>query len=158
MAYVESKVCSTCNNNKDLSEYHRRSDTKDGLRHDCKACAAIYQAKRRNGPKREKLLNDKKEYHRLYPEVKRAGHLKHKYNMTLEDYNNKLESQNGSCAICGANTPNNNQHKHLYVDHNHVTNKVRGLLCHPCNTTIGACQEDIERLIKCAEYLKAYNG
>lgn len=119
---------------------------------------AIYQAKRRNGPKREKLLNEKRVYHKLYPEVKRAGHLKHKYNMTLEEYNSKLNSQNGCCAICGANNPQNNQHKHLYVDHNHTTGKVRGLLCHPCNTTIGASLEDLERLSKAIEYLKAHNG
>lgn len=158
MASAVSKICTKCLIEKPLSDYHLKKGGNLGRRSDCKCCVANYQSDRRNGPKREQILAEKRKFSLEHPELKRAHNYRTKYNLTLEDYNSKLNSQNGCCAICGATNPNNNQHKHLYVDHNHGTGKVRGLLCNPCNTTIGASQEDIERLIRCAEYLKIHNG
>lgn len=47
-----------------------------------------------------------------------------------------LTAQNGHCAVCPA-TRGNSRRIHLFVDHNHVTGKVRGLLCGTHNTQIG---------------------
>lgn len=52
--------------------------------------------------------------------------LKHIYNITLDEFNRLAEKQNNKCAIC-------NQQKRLVVDHDHDTQKVRGLLCVKCN-------------------------
>jgi len=49
-------------------------------------------------------------------------------NFTLEDYNKML--LNG-CNICGC------KDKKLYKDHDHKTNKARGLLCNKCNVSLG---------------------
>lgn len=43
----------------------------------------------------------------------------------------------------------------LQVDHDHVTGKIRGLLCRGCNTALGHIYDDKERLIGLIEYLKA---
>ena len=46
-------------------------------------------------------------------------------------YNN----QNGCCAVCGKHQ---SEFKRIFdVDHDHVTGKVRGLLCRSCNTGLG---------------------
>ena len=61
------------------------------------------------------------------------------YGITEEDYDRMYKEQKGVCAIC--KKPETRQSKGkttlLCVDHDHETGKVRGLLCHRCNTVIG---------------------
>ena len=39
------------------------------------------------------------------------------------------------------------------VDHNHVTKKFRGYLCHNCNRALGIFKDDIDMLWRAIEYL-----
>ena len=60
--------------------------------------------------------------------------LKINHKMTLRQYNSLRLLQNNNCAIC-----NRSQflfERPLYVDHNHKTGKIRGLLCFRCNSQI----------------------
>lgn len=57
--------------------------------------------------------------------------------------------QNGKCAICWTETHD------LHVDHNHVTNKVRGLLCRKCNTALHAIEDEQFMLLAIA-YLRRH--
>lgn len=76
------------------------------------------------------------------------------YNLSEEQYDTLLNSQNNLCAICkGPNTVKHDWH----VDHNHITGKTRGILCHYCNLMIGHAKESIFRLTQAIEYLKTYN-
>ncbi len=43
--------------------------------------------------------------------------------------------------------------QHLYVDHCHVTGRVRGLLCNRCNTAIAMLEEDLSRFDAGKAYL-----
>ena len=52
------------------------------------------------------------------------------YGLTEDEYQELCRYQEGRCAICDTN-------RKLVVDHDHVTNKVRGLLCRYCNTSLG---------------------
>lgn len=48
-----------------------------------------------------------------------------------------MDEQGGACAVClhpFSATP--------FVDHDHVTGRVRGLLCDPCNKAIGFLRDD----------------
>ncbi len=83
-------------------------------------------------------------------------HLKIKYGITLEDYKELLKQQGGVCAICRKNE--NRKIKFLSVDHDHKTGEVRGLLCNYCNSTLGYSKDNIDRLLKCAEYLNKYKS
>lgn len=86
----------------------------------------------------------------------RKRHLK-KYGLSLEDYNNMLVVQHGVCVICGdlEKTSHSTGLVHnLSVDHNHQTGKVRGLLCHHCNTGLGGFKDNILLLEKAIQYLK----
>ncbi len=69
------------------------------------------------------------------------------------------KKQKDKCAICG----NNETMKHargtvnqLAVDHDHVTGKIRGLLCQRCNRALGLLRDDIAVLLSAAAYLTGY--
>ena len=76
------------------------------------------------------------------------SHRRREYGLTEEEYNNMVLSQNNMCAIC--NKPSD---RTLHIDHDHVTGKVRGLLCFNCNLGIGLLQEDLVVLNRAIEYL-----
>jgi hypothetical protein len=62
-----------------------------------------------------------------------------------------LAAQRGGCGICGTKTvPTIGS---FHVDHDHVTGKVRGLLCHHCNVGIGSLGDSVEVLSKAISYL-----
>jgi hypothetical protein len=84
------------------------------------------------------------------PEKSYKSKLKRKYSMTLEQYNQLLKAQSGQCATC----PSKPQTRRLNVDHNHKTNKIRGLLCFSCNYTIGFLKDDPARFESIAAYLR----
>lgn len=52
-----------------------------------------------------------------------------KYGLTTDAYEGLLKAQDGKCAIC-RKAPKGNR---LSVYHCHTLNRVRGLLCAPCN-------------------------
>lgn len=64
-------------------------------------------------------------------ETHRRYQLKSLYGITLEEYDRLLAKQNGVCAVC-LRAPYG-KYKWLYVDHDHSTGKIRGLLCLRCN-------------------------
>lgn len=85
----------------------------------------------------------------------RLGHLKRKFGLSLDDYNSLFESQEGRCAICGRHQ--SELKRSLYVDHDHTTKKVRGLLCYNCNSLLGHAKDSITNLHRAIEYLHKAN-
>ena len=77
-----------------------------------------------------------------------------KFGVCNVKYEEMLLKQNGVCAICKS-TLNSSRYTKLCVDHNHRTNKVRGLLCVACNTALGLFKDSRERLLAAIEYLKS---
>jgi len=73
---------------------------------------------------------------------------KRDYDLSPEDVESVIKSQNNSCKIC------NKVLKKIYIDHCHITNKVRGLLCCGCNTALGKFNDDPTLLQKAISYLK----
>jgi Recombination endonuclease VII len=57
--------------------------------------------------------------------------------------------QGGKCAICDEVKP-------LCVDHDHITNKVRQLLCNTCNGGIGFLKDNLELVERAADYLRRH--
>lgn len=92
----------------------------------------------------------KKRWHARSP-IDRWASRNYKYGVTKEFLVELYEKQDGKCAICGE-IPKTE--RGLHVDHCHTTGAVRGLLCHGCNTGIGALKEDAETLSKAIDYLK----
>lgn len=77
------------------------------------------------------------------------------YGITEEEYDKRREQQKYSCAICGVHEDVwfSERQRRLYVDHDHVTGKVRGLLCGNCNTGLGNFKDSKESLNKAMSYL-----
>lgn len=84
------------------------------------------------------------------PNFRREIELKFEYDMTLDEFNQKRESQKNCCAIC------NRLMDKPCVDHDHDTGKVRDLLCKNCNCALGLLQDDVLIVAKAAEYLKRW--
>jgi hypothetical protein len=76
-------------------------------------------------------------------------HLKRKYGITLTEFNQMAARQDYKCAICDSDDET------LNLDHNHDTNKNRGLLCGDCNKGIGLLQDNPTVLTKAAQYISA---
>lgn len=70
-----------------------------------------------------------------------------RYGINRTDYNAIKAIQGDACAICG------DQEAKLYVDHCHDTEKVRGLLCQPCNTGIGMFKDSPEAMKRAIGYV-----
>src|SRR5689334_6609340 len=72
------------------------------------------------------------------------------YKISQLQFEEFLHEQNNSCAIC------KNEFKtiaEIFVDHNHLTNKVRGLLCSNCNAALGMFKDNPSNLVSAIQYL-----
>ena len=76
-----------------------------------------------------------------------------RYGISLQDYNLMNKSQNGKCKICNNK---NDYHDKLYIDHNHITGKIRGLLCRACNTGLGMFKDSPETMKSAIRYLETH--
>jgi len=107
-------------------------------------CNSCYKAKwKRENPEKHALS---------YQSYKDSGGVKfsrllRKYGITRTDYESMLDSQGGGCAICGSRPDL------LCVDHDHLTGKVRGLLCSTCNKGLGHFCDDPGLLGRATNYL-----
>jgi hypothetical protein len=64
----------------------------------------------------------------------RGRFLVHTFGITLAQYDQMVTDQAGVCAICKRPCSTG---KRLAIDHDHDTNRVRGLLCTRCNRHLG---------------------
>lgn len=85
------------------------------------------------------------------PETKRKNHIKHYGGFSPDDWESLFSKQFGLCAIC--KNPEI-ETRHLAIDHDHKTGKVRGLLCMNCNIGIGNLKESEETLMSAIAYLR----
>lgn len=82
----------------------------------------------------------------------REANLKHRYGITLVDYNEMLAEQDSRCKICDLETTG------LVVDHCHNSGEVRGLLCSNCNKGLGLFKDSPERMERAAQYIIETQG
>lgn len=83
--------------------------------------------------------------------VRKNIRLKSDYGITLTQYEQMLTEQNGQCKICGTSDPGD---KSFHVDHCHMTQRVRGLLCFNCNVGLGKFKDNVMLLREAALYLE----
>lgn len=107
-----------------------------------------YRARRLKAVKKYSMENREK-----YLKTKKSTHLKKLYGISNSDYDLLLRSQNGVCAICFGI---NQSKRRLAVDHNHITKKVRALLCDKCNRGLGFFNDNALLLTKAVEYIQKH--
>ncbi len=129
---------------------------KDGLKTWCRSCisqnqADRYQRIKENEPEKHRAIIDQSlaYYHRVKPDLVR------KYGINAQQYEQMIASQQNCCKICKIDF--NKLNKRPSVDHNHVTGKIRDLLCNRCNTILGLCKENVDILGSAIEYLKSHS-
>lgn len=81
--------------------------------------------------------------------------LRKKFGIDLREYQRLHDLQGGNCALCGQ--PERTRQRRLAIDHCHATHRVRGLLCHHCNTGLGNFMDSPELLKKALTYLEAFS-
>jgi ferredoxin-like protein FixX len=132
------KACTCCRHFFGKEFFYKERRNVDGLTSSCRKC--------RN---KEAL-----KWQQANPESKRNTHLKAKFNITVKQFNEMLQLQNFCCAICMSPTPKGRGTFH--VDHCHETGKIRGILCHDCNTGIGKLGDSLESIKKAVSYLERF--
>ncbi len=99
---------------------------------------------------KDRSTKRKREWYRRNSDKQLDTFLIREYGITIDDYRDLLDSQNGSCAICHKT---NDDGVRLSVDHDHKTGRVRGLLCRTCNWAVGFLYDDKGLALSVARYL-----
>lgn len=80
-----------------------------------------------------------------YKRYMRMKYVERTYGMTMEEHD-RLKSL--GCSICHVT------HGKMCVDHDHVSQEVRGILCNSCNIGLGMFRDDEALLRSAIEYLQ----
>jgi hypothetical protein len=169
--------CNKCEKLKPLDCFSPNKRSANGVSYACKVCARIifHDWKAKNPERfharylraRERMkfrYNTDKKYRdavkarckkfrdSLSPEVRRERSRRHalKFNfgITPKEYNARLAKQNGGCGICGIKT------RRFHVDHDHATDKIRGILCDACNKALGVFGDNRRGVMRVIKYLE----
>lgn len=138
------KTCNNCSKTKPVSEFYEKprkadySESLAGYSSQCKDC---------DKSARQLYVVDNKDQCK---KSDRAYYLKNNYNLSIDDYNQLFNSQDGKCKTC--ETHQSELNRPLCVDHNHDTGKVRGLLCNNCNRAFGLLKENVKTLTNLITY------
>jgi len=170
------RICIKCKINKELDQFRFR---KDRNRHItvCKQCMSIQSKEYRNKNieeitrkhiifrqiNKEKIkIRNKISHEKRKDKIKlnyinnkqkiKENYLINNYGINSENYNNMFNNQGGCCKICKIHQ--SELKISLCVDHDHVTGKIRGLLCSACNRAIGLLKDDYKILENAFMYLK----
>lgn len=95
------------------------------------------------------------------PGEARKRHLKHRYKLTPEQFEELKAAQGGKCAVCGRELEPG---KRTNIDHNHACcpgkrscgKCIRAILCGSCNRGIGYLQDSPEILLSAVQYLQSH--
>ena len=157
-----SRLCKKCNKELDDSCFERFKSTHNEIvhrRHTCKKCRypdkRVWEKEhyRKNKEKIKERVNRRKSTEEGMNALK-SSYLKHEYGITLKEYYETLNKQNGVCAICFGKELLSGK-KYMAVDHNHSTGKVRGILCNRCNSGLGFFKDDIKLFYSAIKYIES---
>lgn len=126
--FNENKTCARCGETKPRSCFSINRQREDWLDSFCHECDALRREEKAKRP-----------YNRSYYYGRTHG-------VTVEQFTTMIEEQHGLCAICGLvlrleagvgalDKP--------YLDHSHVTGKLRAVLCRYCNWHIGHLENEM---------------
>jgi hypothetical protein len=142
------KKCIECFEIKPFSEFDMHGETRKRLSMFCFNCSLDLPL---GGGAQTSARRTYLRHHMNIRERQVDSRLMSRYGISLQTYNEMLNSQNGKCYLCD----NTEGDKRLHVDHNHETGKVRGILCSPCNTKLGVI-ENKEWMEKAINYLQEF--
>ena len=139
---MDTKVCNKCSIVKPIDDYYVKKIGKKGQKlyqGICKKCLNAHNLK--------KYHNESKEQRERRKLLNSHAHMKRKYGLTTEQFSAMITEQDNRCKICTC------EMEDPQIDHNHSTGKIRGLLCKPCNMSLGLLKEDINSLYNMISYI-----
>ena len=177
----QGKRCPDCAEHKPLHAYRRNAARPDGLAFYCTDCfrrrdQAAYERKRLREGRRVRRLDVLPEGHKRcaaceqvkpfvdfhaagrgqgqYPQCKpcrkeqsRGNHLLRTYGLDSATLQQLVDAQGGVCAVCRQAAP-------VHVDHDHVSGRVRGVLCFNCNGGLGQFKDRAGVMRSAIDYLE----
>ncbi len=150
---MEIKYCSCCLVPLPVSCFQKDKYYKDGYRGECKSCRKEKQLEYKKRPENlEKIRAWNRKSKKKNYRYGRSKMLESKYGITQDQFEQISEAQNHKCALCFF-PASEMRHKKLCVDHCHETGRVRGLLCHPCNTLLGRIGDNVAGVTRMLEYV-----
>lgn len=158
------KTCSKCKVEQPVEDFHHRASSKDGLYSYCKRCKSEGDKRYRdahpemmrardqryrsaNPDKHRKYQKTYRETHKPTPAQQKKRWIERTYGLSIEAYIRMVVDQSNACLICQEST-------RLFVDHDHVTGEIRGLLCVRCNTGLGMMRDSEGILLAAVTYLR----
>ncbi len=137
------KTCSKCGGS---GPFGKSADRSDGLDVICKQCRKAYSDRPENKSRAKQWrVNNREHIQRRNREAR--------FGLTDETFNQLLNTQNNRCAICSIVFDFNDSACTPHVDHCHVTDRIRGLLCTRCNVMLGMSRDQIQTLLRGVLYL-----
>lgn len=127
MKNTQTKICTKCNKDKTLLDFYPKINGKFGKSSECKECFKLRIPSIRLKKKGIEPLNSNDEFIKT------------------------LQKQNYRCPICERKF---NESIKPCIDHDHDTNKVRGIICTFCNSGLGFMNDNINTLLNAIVYLK----
>lgn len=118
-----------------------------GLCHECYRGSPEYKQSQREYAKRKAK--------RQPPGYQIDSSLRNSHGITREQRDAMVEEQGGLCAICRKPPSGPGNTGVLHVDHDHVTGRIRGMLCNKCNVGLGMFLDDPEVLANASQYAYA---
>lgn len=144
-----ARVCGGCGQLRDGHYFYKRRYQ------ECKACTRNRQiASRHADPLKQSRKVASDAAYRSTPEGRRRvkdSNLRRYYGISVEQYEALIAAAEGVCEICKGVCPTG---RALAVDHDHVTNRVRGVLCSNCNQALGKFKDDQWLLLQAVLYLQ----
>jgi hypothetical protein len=106
---------------------------------------------------RRRLREACRRFYASKPNSTRDIQLKNKLGIPHGTYDRMYVECGGFCGVCRRKHPLNGVGKEcLYVDHDHSTGVVRGLICFYCNTALGLLRDDILVMENAIAYVKKF--
>jgi len=168
---LSEKLCRKCETTKPIADFRISKYTtlsgKQSLRVSthCRECNRINK-RGYHWKNRAKFVAKAKAWAAANPEIWNARNRRiqlkkrlKKFGLTLQDYDRLVTEQDGKCAVCKQPPPRHQCRKYDYlpdllsIDHDHQTNRVRGLLCRRCNLALGNISESPETAAGLLEYI-----
>lgn len=118
--------CSKCKEYKGSTEFYVKHS-------ECKKCSSVHSA----------------DWYKRNRETRQYNYRSKNYGLSKEEVDKLMTDQDGRCAAC-FNLPSQ---RGLVVDHDHATGKVRALLCHNCNSSLGYLKDDPTRVRLLLDYI-----
>jgi hypothetical protein len=148
---INVKTCKDCKLDKPLSEFYSytRNDVVKYFAH-CKKCNKD-RTDAWTAANPEKAKDIQARHYAKHRTEAKEYYIQKTYGLSPEEYEALLNANGRRCYICDKHE--SECAKGLHVDHNHITGKIRGVLCFSCNAAIGYLKESPELLDRAKAYI-----